>query len=549
MPRTSRSFSHALTVAAAVALGLPLVVGACSSEGAATSAPEPLAHDEAALLFGDDRIADVLAKDFTRVPRSYEAFEKTFGVGRACARTDSKEIYVIEEPSTRFGGVQRALPSPVPRAAVAGCSAPAGDERPSLAAHHSFELFVALVSAPEAPHFAQGDGIVVDQVETIALDRTTGLYSFYVVSPEGMPGAVQRIVMAPDGVVEQRTKELGKPMVTTRAAPGDVNARRCFNCHANGEPIMNELTDPWTNWVSARKPRVLATDLTGETLAIVSESKAPALSPNQTNRGSFAGALEVTLRSALRELALGQTGSADSGLGRAIVDGRQPGGVARLLRSTFCETALNYLSASPNVVPIELFVDPAAFDGESIARPVTVAGASFPVALPIRSEVDKALEAFLVREGYLTADLALAVRLVDDVNDVFSTARCGLLASVTSGLAPVPTPTDVASRVRAALASYAASGALTNAPRRVFLEALIAPTTTADARTAARASYLEDARKALDVATATLGTDAGRTTLAARLFARHDQARVLFPGNANPLPVFDDTPPSSQAKN
>ena len=52
-----------------------------------------------------------------------------------------------------------------------------------------------------------------------------------------------------DGTVREHTKEPGKALVTRDAG------KRCFSCHANGEPIMNELTDPWTSWVSARTPR------------------------------------------------------------------------------------------------------------------------------------------------------------------------------------------------------------------------------------------------------------------------------------------------------
>src|SRR5262245_49001459 len=53
-------------------------------------------------LFGDDRVADALKDKLENIPKDYAAAEKLFGVGRACARKDSKEIFVVEEAQTRM---------------------------------------------------------------------------------------------------------------------------------------------------------------------------------------------------------------------------------------------------------------------------------------------------------------------------------------------------------------------------------------------------------------------------------------------------------------
>src|SRR5687768_10539001 len=131
-----------LTRRALAALFAASLAGACSEAAHAPGGATPLAEDEARVVFGDDRIGDVLAKDFGRVPRSFEEFERLFQVGRACPRSDSKEIYVMTEASTRLGGTQRPMPTAVPRAVVTGCNtdptSPSGERR-------SYELFVALI--------------------------------------------------------------------------------------------------------------------------------------------------------------------------------------------------------------------------------------------------------------------------------------------------------------------------------------------------------------------------------------------------------------------
>ena len=102
-----------------------------------------------------------------------------------------------------------------------------------------------------------------------------------------------------------------------------------------------------------------------------------------SGRKSLASDLEVTTRTALRTLIFGVQGQAGTGLGAALKDGRAAGGWARLVNAVFCETSLNYASAT-DTVPVELFVDPAAVVGAGIVRPASNED-GFPRLLPVRS--------------------------------------------------------------------------------------------------------------------------------------------------------------------
>jgi len=500
-----------LLSAAAIA-ALVLAPASCSSSPPAP--PQPVDEAEAAVLFGDDRVADVLRADLGKVPRTLSEFERVFGVGRACARSDSKEIYVIEETSSRFGGVQKRMPVLAPRLAITGCnpdlSAPGGELR-------SGGLLVAVVSSEEAPRFAQGDTLMTGPVEAMALDRKSGLYSFYVVGEEG---GVARLELGADGKVKRHTKKPGRPLETV-TLPG----AQCFHCHVHGGPIMNELADPWTAWVSPRRPAVFSAGLSGETAELVAEATGTAGAHTRTG---YAGGLEVTVRWAIDQLASAHV--------RATLEGARAGGVGGLLRSVFCETELQYTTNNGDTVPIETVLDPAVFDRERFDRPRAVSGVTGPVHLPVRGEMDKAIERELVQRGYLTRELALAARLLDPEADVFSAARCAVHASL--ALPPGATPEVTAAHVRERLAEAASPVAA--GPRRAYLDALLDAASAS--RDAARAAWLDEARSALARATARLATDAGRADVDRILLRRQAAARELFPRDENPLPVFDVPP-------
>src|SRR5262245_57739170 len=160
-----------------VLLAIVLLTAACG-DGLGTSVDDVA---ETRRLFGDDRVGDALRNRPSKVPGTFAQVEALFGIGRKCARGDSKEIFVVEERQTRANGEQ--TPSEeglMPRAVVTGCST-SPDSRAE-----SYSLMVALVSSPDAPHAGDGDPMLLTSVEVMALDRKTGLYNFYVFESNGL---------------------------------------------------------------------------------------------------------------------------------------------------------------------------------------------------------------------------------------------------------------------------------------------------------------------------------------------------------------------------
>lgn len=349
--------------------------------------------------------------------------------------------------------------------------------------------------------------MVLTPVEVMALDEKTGRYNFYVFESNGagQTGTVTRIQRQPDGAINEFRKEPGKALKTS------VNQdKRCFNCHVNGGPLMNEMTEPWTNWVSTHK-QLPESKLAGETLSIVSEAAAP---HGEHSRSSLANDLEQTMRAGIRTWVTGVATAPGSGHGPETLAGVQPGGLAGLLKSTFCETKLNFASAF-DTVPLELF----------------------PILLPGRSEIDKRIELFLQKSGYLSARTIAAVRAVDDVNDMFSTGRWGLYADVIKGL---PTaPADVDAKVRKVIVARLHAKAIPPGARATYITKLVDLTVDDTAVKSAKTVYLAESAKTFTAATAQLGTAAGKKALKARVQARKDAAQKMFPNPANPLPVLD----------
>ncbi len=374
------------------------------------SAREELAP-RAAPLFGDDRVADVLGRDPARAPRTFAEHEALFGVGRACPRADSREIFVIEERATRFAEVTIPTAAPVPRAIVTGCN-PKPESLDGVAV--SFGLMTVMPTDPARP---AADPLARAPIEVMALDRRTGLYNFYVFDD----GGVQRIVR--EGSAVKTIVGARDGATTTRSEP----TARCFGCHVHGGPLMATLADPWTSWVSTRDEVPGA--YSGETASIVSESNQLAT----TKRAALANALEGVMRNAIRAF---------------VVDGLGPRtDVRALLASVFCQTELQWASAF-DTVPLQLVVDPAAAVGSGITRPI--ARDDFPQLLPIRSEIDLRIEEYLVSRGVLSLSTVRAIRLVDDRNDIFSDKRCALLPAAREN----PTDAHIRTVVRAATNDY-----------------------------------------------------------------------------------------------
>lgn len=492
------------------------------------SDPEEQNVAETKTLFGDDRVADLLKGKLDKVPRNFQEFEKLFGVGRSCKRTDSKEIYVVEEESSRASGTVEETSALLPRAIVTGCNT--GDKSDPNSLVNSFNLMAALFSSPDVPNAKKGDPMVFDRVEVMALDRKTGLYNFYVMTPSARasdPGTLQRVQLRPDGKVYEITQVPGKKVATKVNAAG-----ACHNCHVNMGPLMNEMHEPWTNWVSTHKT-LPESDLSGETASIVNEAIS---SDGSHSRASLANDLEKVMTTAIRVWNEGTPSAAGSGFIQANIDGDQPQGVEGLLKSVFCETELQYASTA-DVAPVELFVDPGAVQGGSFPPPQAYATDRFPILMPVRSDMDKRIEIALIKKKVLTQNTTIAARLFDDKADIFSKVRCGLYPQVVSGL-----PTDVTkvdAHVRGALRA-ASTKSIPKGKRQDYAKVLLDDKSTPEAIKAARTAYLADVKTTYDADIKKLQTKSGRDELKTRSQKRKDAARAMFDRDANPMPVLAD---------
>jgi len=500
----------------------------CEGETAETGDEQNVAETKG--LFGDDRVADVLAKDLTKVPKNFQEFEKLFGVGRSCKRTDSKEIYVVEESTTRATGELEETDMLLPRAVITGCNT--GEMNPEgEPLYQSYSLLTALFSSPDVPGAKKGDPMVFDRVEVMALDRVTGLYNFYVMTPSKdpkAPGILQRIQLRPDNTVFVYTKDPAKKTISKKKSTD----RMCNNCHVKMGPLMNEMHEPWTNWVSTHKDLPETADgLTGETRSIVSEAVSI---DGKHNRLSLANDLEKTMMAAMRVWNEGQLSIPGSGFVQATIDGDQPGDTKGMLSSLFCQNELQYASAF-GTVPVELFVDPGAVAGGSFQPPSAYSIDLFPLLMPVRSEMDKRIETALLKKKIVKQNTAIAIRLVDEKNDIFSKARCDLYATAVEKLPADETKVDA--HLRTFLSDkldrlYGKTGA-----RRDYVNGLLSD--AADLKTK-RAAYLAEMTTFYKADVAKLQTGEGRSQLKARSQARKDAARAMFDRDANPMPLIHD---------
>lgn len=525
-----------LAWALASAVALAASAAACSS-----TVVDPIEESEEDIaeadgLFGDDRVADVLRKDLKKVPASYAQAEKLFGMGRACARTDSKEIFVVEEAQTRGETGTAKTNTILPRAIVTGCNTPDRVAPPEVYDPQwgSYSLMMALFSDPYTEAGKAGDTMVFDRVEVMALDRRTGLYNFYVFSPgpdPAGPGVMQRVRLMPNNSVLVYEK---KPTAKRTTKAPSTKDRQCNDCHVNMGPLMNEMSEPWTNWVSTHKLLPVDTNISGATKEIVSES---ASLDKSHSRLSFANDLEkimVAGTAAWNEGLPKQDGTVvdRTGFVAANLDGDQPKGIGGLLKSVFCETELRYTSGF-ETVPLEVFADPFVF-GSALVRPLSYSLDVFPRMMPVRSEMDKRIERALQKKGVLTFATVTAARLFDEKNDIFSPARCALHAQVLVNL-----PTEAAkvdAHVRTVLRA-AVDGAIPEGPRREYARVLL-DDNAKDKVSAVRTAYLTEAVPRIKAELDKVQTAEGRAQLKRRSTERKALAQKMFPGSRVPLPLL-----------
>jgi len=512
---------------------LPIVVSIAAFAAACGGAPDEDAQSgdeqevkERNSLFGEDRVGDALRTHLDLVPGTFQQYEQLFKVGRACAREDSKEIFVVEESQSRATGEQK--PSGLlPRAVVTGCNT---DRANPDSVKNSFNLMAALVSSPDVPGASKGDPMVFSPLEVMALDRRTGTYNFYVFESNGpnRPGTITRVMR---DAITGATKEI-KLAPAAKVVKAASKTKRCFSCHVNGGPLMNEMQNPWSNWVSTRKTLPKGT-FGGETFSVVSEA-APIDASH--SRSSLANDLEQIMKAGIRVWINGD--SPTTGFGLMTLEGSMPGGMPLLLKSVFCETELNYASSN-DVVPLELFVDPASSIGSGILVPPAYASDPFPFQLPIRSEHDKRIEVYLQKIGVLTPRTVSAVRVIDDEHDVFSSARCALHADVVKGLPTDKTQIDAHVRTVIAQKLAAKSWPSMSAARVDYVGKLVDAKVTDATVTTARTAYFVDLKARFDKSAAQLDTASGRTKLKTRVTTTKQSAKTMFPEAANPLPILE----------
>jgi len=470
--------------------------------GDARVGPQSLAYslEEQDLLFGQDAVRDALLAHSERVPSSFAQVEALFGIGRQCP-LPMQGIFVIEEPQTRVGGTFVATAAEVPRIVFTGCS-----DDPIA----RISIFAVLVSGTSSV----GDALAPNPIELMALDRVTGLYNFYDVTPGETPGhsgTLRRIVQLSDGAVQDRTRRADRPLETTAA-----NENHCFSCHVSGAPIMNELARPWAHWVSEVSPRTRGTyaGLTGDL----------------TRRASRAYELEQSMRLALDRHAAGPPRSEGQGWVKATAS--TDGGLRRILRSLLCSTELNYEAR-----PLSLFVDAEAVAGTTLVPPGIPANLRIPSVNPTRSEHDRAVERALIGLDVLDSRTALAVRLIDDRDDAFSERRCALVDEVMVDGEPSLRALDA--RLRRVLGAPAVLAAIPDERARQYVSALVSrePASVLAAR---REAYVTEAERRVRALAASLYEPQGASEFETGAWRRVAGARALFPRSAAPLPFFGD---------
>src|SRR5262249_15933804 len=161
--------------------------------------------------------------------------------------------------------------------------------------------------------------------------------------------------------------------------------------------------------------------------------------------------------------------------------------------------------------------DPDAADPVGMSMPAAVAGV--PFQLPVRSVRDRETERWLVDRDYLCQADSLAIRLVDDENDIFSKDRCQVLDAIRSKLTDQPDAVKslIRSAVKATIAS--ASWAASQPKRKAFAEALLTPDIRRDV---AQREYFAELAQRFNAA------DKSIATIKKRESAKKARARAMF---------------------
>jgi hypothetical protein len=349
-------------------------------------------------------------------------------------------------------------------------------------------------------------------LEVMAFDNSTGLYNFYVFEPAGAgkPGTVSRFWRDKTGKVMTR-QLVGGAAAPTEPKPHTSDA--CFRCHVDGAPLMNELSEPWSNWISPKK-KLPTSKMSGTTKELVDQA-------------SLADQLEQIIRAGTNDYV---KGGAKSGWIARTRDGLLPGGVAKMLEPLFCQDELNYLSSDTTLgVPLQVWFDPSVAVQASLQLPQAPAGdAPVPFLFPIRAVRDEAVQTALASKDYLTDGMVVAIRLLDDENDVFSPKRCGVFDAVKSALtsAKATSPSDVKATLKKVLTDQGPKMGMQPA-RLDYYNARLAGTTFQGKQ---QAYFTELATRF-----AAMDKDIQKRTT-----ARKNAATKMFSNPANPLPVLDD---------
>jgi hypothetical protein len=284
---------------------------------------------------------------------------------------------------------------------------------------------------------------------------------------------------------------------------------------------MNELSEPWTNWISPKKS--LSTDkMSGLTKELVANA-------------SFADQFEGIIRAATAEYVSGDAKT--KGWLQRTLSGALPGGVAKMVRPLFCENELNYLSSdSTKGVPAQVWFDPSVTAQSDVVFPPAPAGnVAVPFLFPIRSVYDESAQEALVDAGFVDFDVAVAIRLLDDENDIFSPQRCGVFDTVSSQLKTLgdkPQPAAVASLIKNVVTQKLGSMQIQPA-RLAYIKVRLSGADHDAAQDAYNAELLTRWQK-MDQTTTGIGPKETK---------RKSQAKAMFPGNVTNSPLPTLTPP------
>jgi hypothetical protein len=438
------------------------------------------------------------------VPRLGELAER-LGVGPAC-KAGTAQVFAVEEEQTRLGGARQEVAMPLPRVVIGGC----GQDESGAAEGSSFGLF--LVGVSDAERGTTGDPLATTPAELMALDRQTGRYNFYEVqqgSKEGWP-RISRLVPDGDGSGTRISLDTGDG--TWQKTPSG----QCFGCHRNAMPLLNERTDPWHRWISPRKAK-FERNYEGETERLLAWT----LGKKEWGHApSHASALEALVLAGARHAAVHQ------------VKSHEPRERARLLRALLCENEVEFFTEIADL-PLDLFLDPVAIAGAFPAAPKLVPGVPV-VQVPGRSFSDRSLAQALVEQGIISKRVALASRVLDDENDIFSVLRCGILED----LAGVPWE-GLDGALRSAVKKRRQDG-MGFPARDVFLEVLLEEDFDEKGLATYRHGYFIEVNARLKEISQRLKTAEGKAWLKEQIQTRKAGAIAMFPPPSSPLPVWTD---------